>query len=406
MIFSDLKKSFRMDWVWVREERTKASMQYPDFLNDVDLTFIDIEATDRCKDRRLIQFSGFRFDHKTHKTQSIDVRVNPEQELSNQIINLLKTDNEALSQYPTLESVKNEIYDFVKGSVIISFGPFDYPFLKETLKSVGIELDEPQFDLQLFIKKYAKSEVALSNLHSLLNQTTDCKLQHDALYDASMLKDLYWEIQKLSDEQLLFYSNLSHVSPRIMIPRHEIFSKEDFTSHKWTNIPNDYVNPLIIKDLELDFFLTKDPLTKQKKKVYYLKKLEYYIQKPNQEVKEISFAYHSNVGQYTYQCFYKPDVAKFLQRMLDNSEHRSLFFLSVNKAKIQIFTEIIYDALNRYVVLNYINLNHIKKFIKPADPFLYFQDMIAQLPVTLQTKFKGFNTWKKSSLIKMTKAKE
>lgn len=381
-------------------------MQYPDFLNDVDLTFIDIEATDRCKDRRLIQFSGYRFNHKTNKTDPIDIKVNPNQELSNQIINLLKTDNEALAQYPELDAVKNDIYNFVKDSVIISFGPFDYPFLKENLASVGIELNEPQFDLQLFIKKYTKSEVALSNLHSLLNKSTNCKLQHDALYDASMLKDLFWKIKTLSEDEMIFYSNLSHVYPRIMIPRHEIFSKEDFSKNLWTNEPNDYVNPLIIKDLELDWFLTKDPATKQKKKVYYLKKMEYYVQKPDQATKEISFSYNTHVGPYTYQDFYKPDVAKFLQRMLDNCEHRSLFFLSVNKAKIQIFTEIIYDALHRYVVLNYVNLNHIKKFIKPDDPFLYFQDMVSHLSPQLQKKFKGFNTWKKSSLIKMTKTKE
>lgn len=174
-----------------RKNKALLTMQYPDFLNDVDLTFIDIEATDRCKDRRLIQFSGYRFNYKTNKTDSIDIKVNPNQELSNQIINLLKTDNESLAQYPELDAVKNDIYNFVKDSVIISFGPFDYPFLKENLASVGIELNEPQFDLQLFIKKYTKSEVALSNLHSLLNKSTNCKLQHDALYDASMLKDLF-----------------------------------------------------------------------------------------------------------------------------------------------------------------------------------------------------------------------
>ena len=371
-------------------------MQLPDFLQDKNLTFIDIEATDKSKDRRMIQFSGIRVD-ANQNFSTIDIILNPEQELSNQIINLLKTDNETLAKFKTLNEEKEKILEFLKDSVVITFGAFDYPFLKEQFNLVGVEYEQEHFDLQKFLKKYSRNEVSLSNLHSLIVQKTNTKLQHDALYDAEMLMDVYYKVLELPEEELATYAKISHLLPRIAYPKHEIFTKKDFDG-AWENIPKDYVNPLIINELEICFFDYKfkenNIETKTKKTIHYLKHMQYYIQKPGSQLIKIEFNYKSNVGLYTYD-FYKEEAEKFLKKFLENCKNRPIFFLSVNKSKIQSFTELIYDATKTYIKLNYINLNSIKKLVKNEDTLNYYNDLLLQENKQVQSKFKGFNTWKK-----------
>ena len=371
-------------------------MELPSFLTDRTLTFIDIEATDKSKERKMIQFSGFRVE-TDNSIKTIDIILNPEQELSNQIINLLKTDNETLSQYKTLNEEKENILEFLHDSVVVTFGAFDYPFLQNQFESVGINFDQEHFDLQKFLKQYSKNEVSLSNLHSLIVTSTNIKMQHDALYDAQMLMEVYYKVLELPEETLSFDARLSHLLPRIAYPKHEIFSKKDF-ENPWENKPKDSVFPLIINELEIEHFDFKEKNfandNKIKKVVHYLKHMQYYIQKSGSETIKIEFNYRGDVGVYTYD-FYKDDAERFLRKFLENCGNRPIFFLSVNKAKIQSFTELIYDATKTYIKLNYINLNSIKKQIKNTDIFQYYNSLLSNQSKFIQSKFKGFNTWKK-----------
>lgn len=87
-----------------------------------DLVFIDIEATDDKHFQEMIQFSAIR-KNLNGEEKEFDQLLIPKKQLSNYIINLLKIDNDFLKKHgKQLDDCKNEIIDFIKDSIIVSFG--------------------------------------------------------------------------------------------------------------------------------------------------------------------------------------------------------------------------------------------------------------------------------------------
>ena len=89
---------------------------------DRDLVFIDIEATDDRCSQEMIQFSAIR-KNLNGDEKEFDQLLIPKKQLSTYIINLLKIDNVFLKKNgKQFDDCKNEIIDFIKDSIIVSFG--------------------------------------------------------------------------------------------------------------------------------------------------------------------------------------------------------------------------------------------------------------------------------------------
>ena len=359
-------------------------MQELDFLNDQNLIFVDIEATDDKEDRKIIQLSGIKYNTEQKNVDELDLIFNPEQTLSNHIINLLKTDNETLSQYPTFNDEKTNIINFLSNSTIITFGDFDINILKKYL-SEYVEYNIQWFDFQKYLKSFCHYNIPLAQMHYLIMDDVHMQYQHNALYDAEMLKNVFYKIKNLeTTEELKRLCLLSHLMPREVIPKHRIFVKNDFIN-KWTNNLSDR-SPIVINNIEIDSILIKNYDLKQK--VYYLKKLEGYIVSTKK-----TFGFHTSYvvsGIYTYS-HYLDEIKSYINNFLEKNQDRGIIFYNVSKEKINQFIEIIYDSTKRYSALNYVNISVLKKNQKNSNDLLtIFNEILDKEDPKIQNKLRGF----------------
>lgn len=369
-------------------------MQFPKIENK-NLAFIDIEATDKSDEKRIIQLSGYRVD-LDGSVKELNLRFNPQQKLSTQIINLLKLDDDILSANPTFESKLPEIKSFLDDTVIISFGSLDKTFLTEEFKRINEELSNEWFDFQNELKKYSGTEVSLLNLYTLAINKPDPACQHDALYDASMLKELFYTFCNLDESQVENYCKLANLIPRKLHPKHEIFSTNDLAK-PIENYPKESENPIIIKTLQVSSFTKKTRNSKEKKSIHYIKHLEYIIPSPNEDNPK-TFVYNCNMSfqESSFEDIYIPNISGFLKNMLKHCKYRAFFFDNISRSDINALLETIYDCLKEYVCLKYITLNYIRKLNKHApDSFKYFNEYLSSMPLEIQNKFIGFRTWKR-----------
>lgn len=355
-----------------------------DFLNDHNLVFIDIEATDNKIDRKIIQFSGIKCNIQKEIIGELDLIFNPQQDLSNHIINLLKTDNIALSNFPTFNDEKKKILNFLNDSWVITFGDFDISILKTYLPEYK-EYNIKWFDFQKYLKAFCNYNVPLAQLHYLINNNIHIQYHHNALYDAEMLKNVFYKIKNWNcKERTKKMCLLSHLMPREATPKHKIFGKNDFCN-KWTNHPTNK-SPIVINNIDIDFILIKNGYTKQKN--YYLKKLSGYIVSTR---KEFNFQFPYVISGINTYSHYLDEIKPYINNFLIKNENRGIIFSNISKEKINQFIEIVYDASKRYSVFNYINISILKKNNKNNDNLLdIFNEVIDKEKYWIQKKLKGF----------------
>lgn len=353
-----------------------------DFISNCNLVFIDIEATDSNSKRKIIQFSGVRINLDGTSTE-LSLMINPEQPLSNHIVNLLKIDDFYLQQQPCFKDVKSKIIDFIDDAVIVTFGDFDIKIIKEYLE----ELDLMFFDFQHYLKQFSKNNVPLLEMHKLVSDYTINNLQHDALYDAIMLKDLFYELIKYDEEDLKLLCMISHIMPRSIIARHKIFSKMDFNQNLWTNVPNINNPPVIVNKLVVGHFIKKNKY--EKSTIPYLINLEYEYYDENKKHHKVHWTNHYDVGQYTYDLFAE-QAKRCLERFMHISVDKPIFFNNGSKDKINNLIEVIYDTTKKLATLNFINLGYLNKKYKTSQAIKYFYEMLDELPINIQNKFGNF----------------
>lgn len=353
-----------------------------DFLSNHNLVFIDIEATDSNSKRKIIQFSGVRMNLDGTSTE-LSLMINPQQPLSNHIVNLLKIDDFYLQQQPCFNDVKSKIIDFIYDAIIVTFGDFDIKIIKEYLE----DLDLIFFDFQHYLKQFSKNNVPLLEMHKLISDYTINNLQHDALYDAIMLKDLFYELIKYDEEYLRQLCMISQIMPRSLIARHKIFSKIDFNQNLWTNIPNVNNAPVIVNKLVIGNFTKKNK--NEKSNIPYLINLEYEYYDENKKHHKVNWVNHYDVGQYTYDLFVE-QAKKCLEKFMNISINKPIFFNNGSKDKISNLIEIIYDTTKKLATLNFINLGYLNKKYKTNQAIKYFYETLDKLPINIQNKFSNF----------------
>ncbi|GAA5414908.1 3'-5' exonuclease [Ureaplasma ceti] len=371
-----------------------------DKLQGQDLTFLDIEATDLPDDKRIIQLSGYRISADRETISTFNVRFNPQQPLTNEIINLLKLDDDELSHMPLFKDKVDDLMPFLEGAVLISFGSFDKIQLQKEFERLNRELPNEWFDLQHFLKEYSGTEISLKNLYTLTVQNPDSTCQHDALYDALMLRDVYYKVLELPEEEVSKYCKITNLLPRDLYPKHKIFTSKEL-NNPCKNHPNEQFNPVIIKKLELGYFDLKNRITKEVVRTSYIKNMEYEIWNPRQsETNVYKFTQSFDLSESTYEDFYQPRAERFLNKLVTNCQNRAFFFDNVSRKNISHLLENIYDACGVYYHLTYITLNYVIKLKKRTDDeslscIDFYNKYLMQEDSRIQAKFTGFRTWKK-----------
>lgn len=357
------------------------------------LSFIDIEATDDESNRKMIQFSGLKTTLEGDIIEEIDVMINPEQELSEYIINLLKIDNEKLQKFPNFYEVHELILNFLENSTIISFGDFDYKFLKKSFQDINLNFDFLYYDCQLEIKKASSvsTNASLSNLFRIIKGDVDKKYLHNALYDAYMLYVVFFEYKKITNEELKQIVEISQLVPRISNPKNLIFSKYDFQNIV-KNKPNSksivFVTKLIINKFDIKI---------NKKKVIrkYIEEFEFFYNNKSYSFKNP----YKNMGENIYSNIYKYEINNFLNLFISIIKFSAIFFSDCGKNSIQYLLEIIYDIYKKYFEIEYISLTYLAKKIKSKDFHdlkTAFINIVNEQPEAIKLIFKDYYDRNKS----------
>ncbi|MDE5651596.1 MAG: hypothetical protein K2H80_00840 [Ureaplasma sp.] len=356
--------------------------------NERDLVFIDIEATDDKYYQEMIQFSAIR-QNLDGEEKEFDQLLIPKKQLSNYIINLLKIDNKFLMHHgKSLEECKNEISDFVKDSVIISFGDWDFKFLSDQLKiNLVNDLNCEQYDLQKELRIISgKKQLPLLQIYNFLFEQNDAfkKYQHCATFDTKILKDIFCKIKNMSIEELEGLVPFVHLMPRTTTACHKIFSKHDHLN-KWSNGSLKSKIPFIIKKIEIGKFENKE---NNKQVIHYLKKLIGGFKAPYNDF--VINLEHYDIKSSSIYDIYRDEVQKKLEKFLDLVHNYKIIFYSTSKDKVQHFCELIYDATKTYCEINYINLDILKNNKNQIDQYKEFCNLIKQLPKDKKNKFNGY----------------
>ena len=352
-------------------------------LENHNLTFIDIEATDDKYDRKFVQFSGVKFDKMGNKIDELNVVINPKQPLTDYIINLLKIDDEYLKNKPIWDEVKYQIANFLNNTVMVTFGDFDINITKKNL-----DLDKYNirfFDFQMWLKKFTKNNVGLLEIAKLLYDDIESSFQHNALFDACLLSDIFYALKDTSPEYISHLALLSHIIPRRVVPKHKIFTTSEF-SNKWENTINNKSKPFNIESLIIKSFSYKTKGAKHT--IPYLYHFKgYYFENGHKKI--INWNNKISVGQHTYD-FYLDNAKKFLNMLLDIMKDKAVFFNDCGKDKITSFVEIIYDATKKYIALNFVNLSYLNRRFKDNNGLKIFNTVMEETSEEIRVKFKGF----------------
>lgn len=358
-----------------------------------DLVFIDIEATDEKNGQEMIQFSAIR-KNLNGEEKEFDQLFIPKKQLSNYIINLLKIDNNFLNHNgKQLSDCKNEVVNFIKDSIIVTFGDWDFNFLSNQL---GVDLQKDlnceKFDLQKELKVISgKKQLPLLQMYNFLFKQNNYhnKYQHYAMFDTKMLKDVFLKVKELNNDELQQLVPYVHLMPRVTTACHKIFSKFDH-NNKWSNKLDKTKKPFIIKKMEIGKFEKKES---NKQTIHYLKKLVGGFNPPFDEFK-INM-YHYNINTQGIYDIYCDDVEFKIKKFLNLVSDRQIIFYSTSKDRVQHLCESIYDVTKKYCEINYINLDILKKAKSESDLYQDFCAAISKLPKNKQIKFDGYYVWKK-----------
>ncbi len=354
---------------------------------DRDLVFIDIEATDDRCSQEMIQFSAIR-KNLNGDEKEFDQLFIPKKQLSTYIINLLKIDNVFLKKNgKQFDDCKNEIIDFIKDSIIVSFGDWDFKFLSNQL-NIDLEKDLKceKYDLQKELRVISgKKQLPLLQMYNYIFEQNNChkKYQHCAMFDTKMLKDIFFKIKEMSDDDMSNLIPYVHLMPRTSTPCHKIFSKSEH-ENKWTNSFIKTNKPFIIKKMEIGKFKNK----KHEPPIHYLKELIGGFNSPfDNTIIRNSFSDIESVSIYD---IYKDQIECEIKNFLNSIDNSQLIFYSTSKEKVQHFCEFIYDITKKYCELNYINLDILKKQKHEENEYKIFCDLVSKLQKDKQIKFNGY----------------
>ena len=173
---------------------------------------VDIELTD---DKEIIQFSATKLDESFKEISSINYYIQPKKQVSTFVTELTGISNEMLHDKPFFEDVAHELYNYIKGDILVCHGlPSDYVILKKRFHDVGIlykaklSLDTVELS-RLFLP--SQTSYRLSDLSNSLGLYTGDQY-HNAAIDVKvtvkLLKEIARKISKINTDNYKKIENL------------------------------------------------------------------------------------------------------------------------------------------------------------------------------------------------------
>ena len=173
---------------------------------------VDIELTD---DKEIIQFSATKLDENFREISSINYYIQPKKQVSTFVTELTGISNEMLHDKPFFEDVAHELYNYIKGDILVCHGlPSDYVILKKRFHDVGIlykaklSLDTVELS-RLFLP--SQTSYRLSDLSNSLGLYTGDQY-HNAAIDVKvtvkLLKEIARKISKINTDNYKKIENL------------------------------------------------------------------------------------------------------------------------------------------------------------------------------------------------------
>lgn len=159
-------------------------------IEENSIIFLDIEADPEKE--KLLQFGGIKI--KNNIKENINIFSNPSCPISSHVMKLIKNNINEINKGVSQREIAKKVKDIISNSTIISYGDFDYRFLKKFLhKELEYEMEEKFIDLQEKWKNITKSKNfwSLNKICDFFQiEIIENKL-HDAFYDASLLHQCY-----------------------------------------------------------------------------------------------------------------------------------------------------------------------------------------------------------------------
>ena len=148
---------------------------------------VDIEATGGNHIKgRIIEIAIILFDGEKIVSE-YSTLINPEVKIDWYVTKLTGIKNDMVAEAPLFKDVAKEILSLVKGNIFVAHDvDFDYKFLKEELKKVGLPFNEPKVCTLKLSEKHLPnaSSYSLGNLCEEMGIPIPKEVRHRAAGDA------------------------------------------------------------------------------------------------------------------------------------------------------------------------------------------------------------------------------
>lgn len=201
-----------------------------EFYKNKDIVFVDIEANDKPK--RILQFGAIKI-LKDGQSECRNWFSNPKCKITSHIEKMVEKNLKNIENGMTSIRIAEKIYNFLKNTILITYGPFDYDFLKNfCYKLLKKKLDVTHIDLQYEWKKLSmyKNLWSLNRLANFFSISIQENQLHDAFYDAKTLHDIYMAWLSKDKDNLMdnIYCDVAKFEKRIKATQNNL-NKNAFT---------------------------------------------------------------------------------------------------------------------------------------------------------------------------------
>ncbi len=229
--FKDFKVLYGSEFNVVKDSQDIVTNYNKNDLLSEEYVVFDLETTGLSSEYdKIIEFGAVKIKNNTI-IDSLQMFINPEQELSNQIINLTKISQAEVNRAKTIDEEMSKILNFIGELPIVAHNAkFDIGFLEKSMLDLNLgKLKNTIIDTMLLSRAInpQRRYHSLGSVARFYNISYDNFVAHRADYDAevtanvflSMLNQLkllkintYQDIQNLVDEEFLINSFASHIT--------------------------------------------------------------------------------------------------------------------------------------------------------------------------------------------------
>jgi DNA polymerase-3 subunit epsilon len=161
---------------------------------------LDTETTGLNPDKgdRIVEIGCVELWNKLPTGQTFHKYINPERDMPEEAKKIHGLSNEFLADKPVFKEISEDFINFISDSIIVAHNAnFDMKFINFELKSIGkpkVSLDNVIDTVKLARIKFPGSSVSLDALCKRFNIDLSVRSNHGALLDASLLSEVYLEL--------------------------------------------------------------------------------------------------------------------------------------------------------------------------------------------------------------------